>query len=192
MLIQTFGFNATGKATGRLLSPGLQFGGGSIGAVFGTYPNQYGVIVANIELSASVSWGNDFNVTTTSNLFGGTTNTAAILAQDPNAIPAKYCNEYSASMNGITYSDWALPTTSDLTECRKNNTLLAVPFNVIDGASGPSLYWTSYTTNFNTAYITEFNESSGYYPETTGFRCCGPSSPGPGVNYRPVRYFDFR
>ena len=79
MLIQTFGFNATGKATGRLLSPGLQFGGGSVGAVFGTYPNQYGVIVANIELSASVSWGNDFNVTTTPNLFGGTTNTAAIL-----------------------------------------------------------------------------------------------------------------
>jgi hypothetical protein len=192
MLIQPFGFNASGKATGRLISPGMQFQGGSVGAVFGNYPNQYGVIVANIEVSASVPWGSDFNVTTTPNLFGGTTNTAAILAQDPNAIPAKYCNEYSASMGGITYSDWVLPTTSDLTECRKNNTVLAVPFNVIAGTSGPSQYWTSYTIDFNGAFITEFNPLGGFYPETNAFRCCGTSSPGPGVNYRPVRYFDFR
>ena len=191
MLIQPFGFNATGKATGRLLSPGMQFGGGSIGAVFGSYPNQYGVIVANIELGVSVPWGTNFFVTTTPNVGGGTTNTAAILAQDPNAIPAKYCNEYSASMNGITYSDWVLPTNEDLAACRNNNSLLAVPFNVIDGASGPSLYWTSYTTSFNNARMIEFNPSSGFYPESNGFRCCGPSSPGPGVNYRPVRYFNF-
>jgi hypothetical protein len=192
MLIQPFGFNASGKATGRLLSPGMQFQGGSVGAVFGTYPNQYGVIVANIELGVSVPWGNDFFMASGGNLFDGTANTATILANDPNAIPAKYCNEYSASMGGITYSDWVLPSNQDMTACKPNNSLLAVPFNVISGVGGPSQYWSSYTggtSNFNITWIIDFNPLNS---DGTGFRCCGFSSPGPGVNYRPVRYFDFR
>lgn len=193
MLIQPFGFNATGQPTGRLLSPGMQFGGGSIGAVFGSYPNQYGVIVANIELGVSVPWGPDgFDYSANGNLFAGTANTAGILAGDPNAVAAKYCNDYSASMGGTTYTDWVYPSLEDLQYCKPNNSVLLVPFNISSGEGGPSQYWTSTaqaTTSFNLSYFVDFNPLG---LDGTGFRCCGSSSPGPGLNFRPVRYFDYR
>ena len=187
MLIQSFGFNATGKAIGRLLSPGQQFGGGTVGAVFGSYPNQYGIIVANIEVSTSVPWGPDgFDFSSNGNLFAGTANTAAILAADPNSVAAKYCNDYSASMGGITYTDWVYPSLTDLESCVPNNSVLLVPFI-------PTGYWTSTalaTSSFNFSYYINFNPLA--QTVNTGFRCCGGSAPGPGLPFRPVRYFDYR
>ena len=57
-----------------------------------------------------------------------------------------------------------------------------------------TLYWTSYTNGFNTAEFVDFRTSGSPYAGNigTGFRCCGPSSPGPGLPFRPVRYFDYR
>ena len=69
MLVQPFGFNATGKSVGRLVSVGQQFGGGTVGYVQGNYPNQRGIIVANEEISGSYSWGENGTVTTFENLF---------------------------------------------------------------------------------------------------------------------------
>jgi hypothetical protein len=185
MLVQPFGFNATGKSVGRLVGVGQQFGGGSVGAVFGTYPNQYGIIVANEEISGSYAWGISETINgTTQAVLSGSVNTSLILATDPNAYPAKYCSEYT----GSGYSDWVLPTTNDLVSIiqQGSNSILAVPFML-------TLYWTSYTNGFNTAQFVDFNPSSPYVGNIgTGFRCCGPSSPGPGLPFRPVRYFDYR
>ena len=131
MLIEPFGFNATGTPTGRLLRPGQQFQGGSVGAVFGDYPNQYGVIVANIELCTNVRWGPDsFAAPTNTALFAGTANTAAILSIDPNATAAKYCTEYSSSMNGVIYDDWVYPSLTDLSSCKPNNSVFLDEINI--------------------------------------------------------------
>jgi hypothetical protein len=191
MLVQPFGFNATGKSIGRLVAVGQQFGGGSVGAVFGSYPNQYGVIVANEAISGSYAWGINVTITGTSTaVLSGSVNTSLILAADPNAYPAKYCSEYT----GSGYTDWVLPSTDDLTSILPNNSLLAVPFGS-NSAIEETLYWTSRTNAFNTAQFVDFrtNEPSPYLGNVgTGFRCCGPSSPGPGLPFRPVRYFDYR
>lgn len=191
MLVQPFGFNATGKSVGRLVGVGQQFGGGSVGAVFGSYPNQYGIIVANEEISGSYAWGINENIEgTTEAVLGGTTNTALILAVDPNAYPAKYCSEYT----GSGWTDWVLPTTNDLIAIyQQGNAVLAVPFNA-NPILGTTLYWSSYTNQFNTARFVDFRTSGSPYEGNvgTGFRCCGPSSPGPGLPFRPVRYFDYR
>jgi hypothetical protein len=183
MLVQPFGFNTTGKSVGRLVSLGQQFGGGSVGAVFGSYPNQYGIIVANETITGSYAWGNNGTVTTSQGLLTGTTNTANILAFDSNAFPAKFCNEYT----GSGQTDWVLPSEDDLIAIlQQGNSVLAVPFML-------TLYWTSTVNGFNTAQFVDFNPSSPYSGNVGGgFRCCGPSSPGPGLPFRPVRYFDYR
>jgi hypothetical protein len=193
MLIQPFGFNATGKSVGRLVAIGQQFGGGSVGAVFGSYPNQYGIIIANEEISGSYAWADNGTINGTSAaVLTGTTNTTLILQVDPNAYPAKYCNDYT----GSGYTDWVLPSTEDLLSIiqQGSNSLLAVPFGS-NSAIEQTLYWTSHTYQFNTAEFVDFrtNEPSPYSGNTgLGFRCCGPSSPGPGLPFRPVRYFDYR
>jgi hypothetical protein len=189
MLVQPFGFNATGKSIGRLVAVGQQFGGGSVGAVFGTYPNQYGIIVANEEISGSYAWANSGTITGTSvGVLSGSVNTSLILAFDANAYPAKYCNDYT----GSGQTDWVLPSTNDLTSILPNNSLLAVPFNA-NPIVGATLYWTSRTAATNTAQFVDFRPDSPYAGNIgTGFRCCGPTSPGPGLPFRPVRYFDYR
>ena len=189
MLIQPFGFNTTGKSVGRLVGVGQQFGGGSVGAVFGSYPNQYGIIVANEEISGSYAWGNNGTVTTSQGLLTGTTNTANILAFDSNAFPAKFCNDYT----GSGQTDWVLPSEDDLIAIlQQGNSVLAVPF-ISNPMLGSTLYWSSTVRNFNTAQFVDFNPSSPYSGNVgAGFRCCGPSSPGPGLPFRPVRYFDYR
>jgi hypothetical protein len=191
MLVQPFGFNATGKSVGRLVAVGQQFGGGSVGAVFGNYPNQYGIIVANEDISGSYAWGNNGTITgTTAAVLSGSVNTSLILTFDANAYPAKFCNDYT----GSGQTDWVLPTTNDLTSILPNNSLLTVPFNS-NSNTQTTLYWTSHTTAFNTAQFVDFrtNEPSPYAGNIgVGFRCCGPTSPGPGLPFRPVRYFDYR
>lgn len=190
MLIQPLGFNSTGQSVGRLVSVGQQFGGGSVGAVFGTYPNLYGIIVANEEISGSYAWGESGTVTTFQSVLSGSVNTANILAFDANAYPAKFCNEYT----GSGYTDWVLPTQDDLLAILPNNALLAVPFDS-NSAIEETLYWSSYEVAFNTAQFVDFrtNTPSPYLGNVgAGFRCCGPISPGPGLPFRPVRYFDYR
>ena len=181
MLIQPFGFNATGKSVGRLVSVGQQFGGGTVGYVQGNYPNQRGIIVANEEITGSYAWSSYIgSITTSTALFAGTTNTANILSVDANAYPAKFCSEYT----GSGQTDWVLPSLDDLANI--NNSVLAVPFML-------TLYWSSYTNGINDAWAFDFNPLSGYAGGRANvFRCCGPSSPGPGLQFRPVRYFDYR
>jgi hypothetical protein len=179
MLIQPFGFNATGKPVSRLVSLGQQFDGGTIGYIQGDYPNQTGIIVANEEISGSYAWSSYVGAIPTSAApFTGTTNTATILSYDPNAYPAKFCSEYT----GSGFTDWVLPSLNDLQLI--NNSVLAVPFML-------TLYWSSYTNDLNNAWFFDFNPSSVYVGGVgNGFRCCGPSSPGPGLPFRPVRYFN--
>lgn len=187
MLIQSFGYNATTRATGRLVSLGQQFGGGTIGYIQGNYPNQKGIIVSNENVSGSYAWSSlTFASSTNPNLFKGATNTANILANDPNAFPAKYCNDYT----GSGFTDWVLPSQNDLVAIFPNNSLLATPFNAKPSA-GTTLYWTSYSSDLGSAWAFDFNPSSPYVGNVASvFRCCGPSSPGPGLPFRPVRYFD--
>jgi len=179
MLVQPFGFNATGKKVSRLVSLGQQFGGGTIGYIQGSYPNQRGIIVANEEISGSYAWSTYTGaIPTSAAVFTGTTNTTDILSYDPNAYPAKFCNEYT----GSGFTDWVLPSLNDLSSI--NNSVLAVPFML-------QPYWSSYTSDLSNAWFYDFNPSSPYVGGVgNGFRCCGPSSPGPGLPFRPVRYFN--
>jgi hypothetical protein len=189
MIVNPFSFLSTTGNRGRLIQIGQQFGGGSVGAIFGNYPNQYGIIVANEEISGSYAWGNSGTVTTFPNVLSGSVNTANILAFDANAYPAKFCNEYT----GSGQTDWVLPTIDDLAAIYPNNSLLAVPF-ISNPTPGPTLYWSSYEVTFNTAEFFDFRLTGSPYANNIGrgFRCCGPSSPGPGLPFRPVRYFDYR
>jgi len=194
MLIQPFGFNQTGQSVGRLVSVGQQFGGGSVGYVTGSYPNQYGIIVANEAISGSYAWGNNgiYNPNLGTSLLSGSVNTAAILNIDANAYPAKFCNEYT----GSGQSDWVLPTQNDLLAVLPNNALLLVPFGS-NSAIEETLYWTSTTqfgSNTNSAFVDFRTNTPSPYLNNWGygFRCCGPSTPGPGLTFRPVRYFDYR
>lgn len=185
MLVKPFGFLGAGKIP-PLIYVGMQYGGGSVGALYGTYPNQYGTIVANEDTGIDYSWGNNFSVTTYAAYGSGSVNQTNILASDATAPAALYCSNYS----GSGFTDWVLPSQTDLVDVRPNNDLLLVPFVTIGGSS---LYWSSYATVFNLAWAVDFNPTTPYINGiTNAFRCCGPSSPGPGLKVRPVRYFDFR
>jgi hypothetical protein len=167
MLVQPFGFNATGKSVGRLVAVGQQFGGGSVGAVFGNYPNQYGIIVANEDISGSYAWGNNgiYNPNLGASVLSGSVNTAAILNIDANAYPAKFCNEYT----GSGQSDWVLPTQNDLLAVLPNNALLAVPFNS-NSNTQTTLYWTS-TTQFGSNTNSFFVLAKQVCKTAIFFRC---------------------
>ena len=56
MLIQPFGFNATRRPAGRLLSLGSYYQGGYVVYLTGNYPNQQGLIIAPVEISGAMSW----------------------------------------------------------------------------------------------------------------------------------------
>jgi hypothetical protein len=191
MIVNPFSFLSTTGNRGRLIQIGQQFGGGSVGAIYGNYPNQYGVIVANENISGSYSWGNDGVVSTTyPAVLSGSVNTSTILAFDSNAYPAKFCSDYT----GSGYTDWVLPTSNDLLGVLPNNAALAVPFNS-NSDTAQTIYWTSYTLDITNAYVVDFRTNApSPFSGSVGnvSRCCGQFIPGPGLPFRPVRYFDYR
>jgi hypothetical protein len=78
-------------------------GGGLIAAVADVSPTQWGCV------------GYTPNAGTSGDVGTGATNTTAIINHCPiNGIAAQLCDAYSVTVNGVTYSDWFLPSSGEL------------------------------------------------------------------------------
>jgi hypothetical protein len=149
--------------------------------------NKQGLIVSPTDLSGSrCAWEIEpYQSVTTTNTYGsGQTNTNNIIALPSSTPAADLCNDY---VNDV-YTDWFLPNTNELLKVFNSYNL-----GLLSQANlRPSPYWTSYSLAFNTAQFVDFAVPSGYAGQVgNGFRCCGPSSPGPGLWVRACRYMTF-
>ena len=133
---------------------GDSYGGG---IVFYVYDGgRYGLIAATGNQSQEgIRWYGGSNTNTRARADGigaGLKNTAIIIANqgpvDGNAFAATACNEYSVTVNGVTYGDWYLPSIYEL------NLL----YNQKDAVGGFSnvVYWSSTENTDNTAWFWHF------------------------------------
>jgi len=81
----------------------------------------HGLIAATTDQSASIRWYGGTYTNTRARADGigaGLKNTAIIIANqgpvDGNAFAATVCNEYSVTVDGVTYGDWYLPSKDEL------------------------------------------------------------------------------
>ena len=136
------GFECYNGATwyGTVHYIGESYGGG---IVFYVYDGgQHGLIAATADQSTGTRWyGGSYTNTRAraTGLGAGLKNTAAIIANqatvDGNAFAATVCNEYSVTVNGVTYGDWYLPSKHELN-------LLYLQKNVV-GCFVLNSYWSS-------------------------------------------------
>lgn len=147
-----------------------------------------GLIVSPTDLTGSrCAWeAEPYQTITTTNTYGsGQTNTNNILASTSATPAAELCNSYINQ----GYDDWFLPNTNELLKVFDAYHYLG---KLGRANIQPSLYWTSYSVAFNTAQFVDFAVPSSYGGQVgNGFRCCGPSSPGPGLWVRACRYITF-
>ena len=114
---------------------------------FYVYDNgQHGLIAATSDQSTGIRWYGGSNTNTRARADGvgaGLKNTAIIIAvqsgtyspaYDGSAFAATVCNEYSVTVDGVTYGDWYLPSKIELN-------LLYLQKSVV-GVWGP-YYWSS-------------------------------------------------
>ena len=84
-------------------------GGGLIAAVADVSPTQWGCVGYTPSAGTSTDVGT------------GATNTTAIINYCPiNGIAAQLCDAYSVTVNGVTYSDWFLPSSGELNLMSQN------------------------------------------------------------------------
>ena len=107
------------KLDGSTHAIGDSYGGG---IVFYVYDGgRHGLIAATTDQSNDIRWYGGTNTNTRARADGigaGLKNTAIIIANqgpvDGNAFAATLCNEYSVTVNGVTYGDWYLPSKYEL------------------------------------------------------------------------------
>jgi hypothetical protein len=136
---------------------GEDYGGG---IVFYVYDNgRHGLIAATADQSTGIRWYGGSYTNTRARADGvgaGLKNTAIIIANqgpvDGNEFAATVCNEYSVTVDGVTYGDWYLPSKYELN-------LLYLQKTVVGGFAGIS-YWSSTEISNNGAWYQYF--SSGY------------------------------
>jgi hypothetical protein len=134
---------------------GESYGGG---IVFYVYDNgQHGLIAATSDQSTGIrGYGGSYTNTRAraDGVGAGLKNTAIIIANqgpvDGNAFAATVCNEYSVTVNGVTYGDWYLPSTHELN-------LLYLQKSVVGGFAG-SNYWSSSENSNTTAWGQDFDD----------------------------------
>ena len=133
---------------------GDSYGGG---IVFYVYDGgQHGLIAATSDQSpGGIRWYGGSNTNTRARADGigaGLKNTAIIIANqgpvDGNAFAATVCNEYSVTVDGVTYGDWYLPSIYELN-------LLYTQKSIVGGFSGV-VYWSSTENTDNTAWFWHF------------------------------------
>lgn len=156
-----------------------------------------GLIVSPTDLSGSqCPWEREpYQTISTSNTYGsGAQNTINILASSSPTPAAELCADYVNE----GYNDWFLPNTTEMLLvwnsyfAGKLNRANIRGFRNTSPPTAPNLYWTSYSLAFNTAQFVDFANPSSYGGQVgNGFRCCGPSSPGPGLWVRACRYITF-
>ena len=132
---------------------GDSFGGG---IVFFVYDGgQHGLIAATADQSAGIRWYGGSNTNTRARADGigaGLKNTAIIIANqgpvDGSAFAATVCNEYSVTVDGVTYGDWYLPSKHELN-------LLYIERATVGGFT-TNYYWSSTEVDSSYAWRQEF------------------------------------
>ena len=122
------------------------------GIVFYVYDGgRHGLIAATADQGRDIRWygGSNTNTRAKANGIGaGLKNTTLIIANqgsvDGNDFAATLCNEYSVTVDGVTYGDWYLPSRNELA-------LLVRQPDVVGGFDGDA-YWSSVENNTNTAW----------------------------------------
>jgi hypothetical protein len=110
---------------------GESYGGGIVFYVYDA--GQHGLIAATADQSTGIRWYGGTNTNTLARADGvgaGFKNTVLIIANqapiDGNPFAATVCNEYSVTVDGVTYGDWYLPSKFELN-------LLYLQKNVVGG-----------------------------------------------------------
>ena len=136
---------------------GDSFGGG---IVFFVYDGgQHGLIAATADQSTGIRWNGGSYTNTRARADGigaGLKNTTIIIANqgpvDGNAFAATVCNEYSVTVDGVTYGDWYLPSKHELD-------LLYIEKNTVGGFTN-NYYWSSTESGNNGAWAQDFLNGS--------------------------------
>jgi hypothetical protein len=162
--------NFIGGATSEPLVIGSSYRGGKIAYIFQSGDPGYvagefhGIIASNSDLSNGIRWGqgND-GLSTTYDcvnrhsasgfalpcaIGAGRSNTNLIIASNTESSPTDYaaliCSNYSVVSNGVTYSDWFLPSKDEMLKLYQNKNLIGGLFYDSNNASSKSnWYWTS-------------------------------------------------
>jgi hypothetical protein len=151
------------EGTGHYI--GEKYGGG---IVFYVYDNGlHGLIASTVDQSTGIKWyaGKYTNTMALADGVGaGKANTAIIIASqghgDGTTYAARICNEYSVTIDGVTYGDWYLPSKYELN-------LLYLQKSVVGGFAD-NAYWSSneYLSNFawyHSFYYGSQNRYDKYY-----------------------------
>ncbi|MGD0757215.1 MAG: DUF1566 domain-containing protein [Bacteroidales bacterium] len=169
----TAGTNITVTGAGTTASPYVinSTGGGSVsvhyigenyggGIVFYVYDNgQHGLIAATADQSTGIRW--DAGTYTNTMAFAdgvgaGKANTAIIIANQGYGYGATYaariCNEYSVTIDGVTYADWYLPSKYELN--------LLYPQKAVVGGFGS--YWSSSEYVDSGAWVQSFIQGNQF------------------------------
>ena len=149
----TSGQVLTSTGSGTLTWTGTHYIGETYGGgiIFYVYDNgKHGLIAATSDQGTGIRWYGGSNTITRARAGGvgaGLKNTALIIANqgavDGNAFAATVCNEYSVTVDGVTYGDWYLPSKNELN-------LLYLQKSVVGGFVIDGLYWSS--TEYNSDY----------------------------------------
>jgi len=132
---------------------GDSYGGG---IVFFVYDGgQHGLIAATADQSAGIRWNGGSDTYTRARADGigaGLKNTAIIIANqgpvDGSAFAATVCNEYSVTVDGVTYGDWYLPSKHELD-------LLYIERDTVGGFT-TNYYWSSTEFDISLAWNQDF------------------------------------
>ena len=139
----------------KTMKIGESYGGG---IVFYVYDGgQHGLIAATADQSTEIRWFGGSDTDTGARFDGigvGLKNTAIIIADqrhvDGDAFAARICNEYSATVGGVTYGDWYLPSKYELN-------LLYLKKTVVGGFARYS-YWSSTESGNYGAWAQSFGD----------------------------------
>ena len=169
MLVQPFGFNATGRPTGRLLSLGLYYQGGYVVYLSGNYPNQSGLIVSPVEISSSMSWpGGIGQFTPTNTGYGqGYNNTQTAYGVGYTTDGIGNCWNYSND----GYTDWFMPSLDELVLVIQNKSF--IPYTLNAASYHASSAYVANPANDNWIVITNTAASStGFHTDLRGVLAC--------------------
>jgi len=137
---------------------GENYGGG---IVFYVYDGgQHGLIAATTDQSMLIRWyagSNTHTMALANGIGAGKANTAIIIANqgygDGETYAARVCNEYSVTVDGVTYGDWYLPSLDEMWQMHVH-------------ASGLGLstleYWSSNEYDIMTAWVMTLGAFSEY------------------------------
>ncbi len=118
---------------------------------------QHGLVCATSDVIAGATWGCPGTSISTSAAIGtGQANTTAIVnGCSTTGIAARLCDQYSVTIDGITYDDWFLPSKDELNLIYLQKSMMAT--------FGNYTYWSSSQYNANNSWSQSFLNGSQVY-----------------------------